>query len=68
MLLDAFPTDCVEDIAKGVAGADVIHRVRAHGGRDCGAIVWESKRTKAWSDEWLRKVRDDQREAGPRSR
>ena len=64
VLLDAFPTDCVEDIPKGVAGADVIHRVRAHGGRDCGSIVWESKRTKAWSDEWLRKVRDDQREAG----
>jgi hypothetical protein len=64
VLQDAFPTDSVEDIPKGVAGADVIHRVRAHGGRDCGSIVWESKRTKAWSDEWLRKVRDDQREAG----
>jgi hypothetical protein len=37
--------------------------VRGGNGRDCGAIVWESKRTRAWSDGWLSKVRADQREA-----
>ncbi len=27
-------------------------------------ILWESKRTKAWSDGWLAKLRDDQRRCG----
>ncbi len=26
-------------------------------------ILWESKRTKAWSDSWLGKLRNDQRAA-----
>ena len=30
-------------------------------GHVCGTIVWESKRTKAWSDGWLIKLKDDQR-------
>jgi hypothetical protein len=29
----------------------------------CGTILWESKRTKNWSDGWLAKLRDDQRTA-----
>jgi hypothetical protein len=64
MLEEEFTSDSIEDVPKGVLGADVLHRVRAGGGRDCGSIVWESKRTKAWSDEWLPKLRDDQRAAG----
>lgn len=27
-------------------------------------ILWESKRTKAWSDGWLAKLREDQRRCG----
>jgi hypothetical protein len=32
-------------------------------GQGCGAILWESKRTKNWSDAWLAKLRNDQRAA-----
>jgi hypothetical protein len=32
-------------------------------GQVCGTILWESKRTKNWSDSWLSKLRDDQRSA-----
>jgi hypothetical protein len=32
-------------------------------GAVCGTILWESKRTKAWSDSWLAKLRQDQRAA-----
>ncbi len=32
-------------------------------GQLCGTILWESKRTKNWSDGWLAKLRDDQRTA-----
>jgi hypothetical protein len=64
LLANAFESDAIEDVAKGVAGADVLQRVRADDGRECGTIAWESKRTKAWSDGWLPKLRDDQRSAG----
>lgn len=60
----AFPLDTLDDVAKGVRGADLVQVVRTPDGRDCGTLLWESKRTRAWSDEWLAKVRDDQREAG----
>ncbi|WP_239507726.1 DUF2130 domain-containing protein, partial [Enterobacter hormaechei] len=33
-------------------------------GQSAGIILWESKRTKAWSDGWLPKLRDDQRRCG----
>jgi hypothetical protein len=45
-------------------GADVIQEVRDGGLRPCGTIIWETKRTKAWSPGWLAKLKDDQREAG----
>jgi hypothetical protein len=64
LLSNAFELDSIEDVAKGVSGADVLQRVRTDDGRECGMIAWESKRTKAWSDGWLPKLRDDQRSSG----
>ncbi len=64
VLTTAFPRDTIEDVGKGAQGADLVHRVRDEEGRECGIIVWESKRTKSWSDEWLVKLRDDQRAIG----
>jgi hypothetical protein len=62
MLKARFPMDSIEPVAKGVRGADIIQRVHARAGQPCGAIAWESKRTKAWNDEWVVKLKDDQRE------
>ena len=61
MLRSAFPTDQIEPVPKGMNGADIIHKVLNRSGRVCGTIVWESKRTKAWSEGWLPKLKDDQR-------
>lgn len=61
VLRRAFPSDRVEPVAKGVRGADVVQRVCTPGGAECGVILWESKRTKAWATDWLPKLRDDQR-------
>ncbi|MCL4338562.1 DUF2130 domain-containing protein [Patescibacteria group bacterium] len=58
-----YPYDEILPVAKGVRGADVLQKVRANNGRDCGAIVWESKRTKAWNNDWIVKLKEDQREA-----
>jgi hypothetical protein len=63
LLAQAFPLDDVVEVPKGMNGADLIQRVRGGDGRDCGGILWESKRTKAWSDSWLAKLRDDVRVA-----
>lgn len=62
MLKARFPVDAIEPVQKGIRGADILHRVYTRGGTVCGTIAWESKRTKAWSDEWIAKLKDDQRE------
>ncbi len=63
LLRGRFPRDLIEPVPKGEFGGDVLHRVLGPAGQTCGAILWESKRTKNWSDGWLAKLRDDQRTA-----
>lgn len=54
-----FPNDEIQEVPKGILGADVIQIVRDVNGRICGKIIWESKRTKAFSQEWITKLKDD---------
>lgn len=63
LLRAKFPRDTIEPVPKGEHGGDVLHRVIGPLGQTCGTILWESKRTKNWSDTWLPKLRDDQRTA-----
>lgn len=63
LLRAKFPFDNVEPVAKGEFGGDALHRVVNPSGQPCGTILWESKRTKNWSDGWLVKLREDQRTA-----
>lgn len=60
-LREAFPQDVIEPVEKGHRGADIRQRVLSSSGRIAGVILWESKRTKAWSDGWLGKLKDDLR-------
>jgi len=57
----AFPTDTVKPVEKGVRGADIEHIVKTQLGNVCGVILWESKRTKAWSHDWTHKLKEDLR-------
>jgi hypothetical protein len=59
-----FPMDAVEPVAKGEFGADLVQRVNGSIGSPAGTVLWEVKRTKAWSDGWLSKLREDQRRCG----
>jgi len=58
-----FPADMIEPVPKGEYGGDILQRVHNLSGQRCGTILWESKRTKNWSDSWLAKLREDQRAA-----
>ena len=61
LLRAKFPHDTIEPVPKGEHGGDALQRVVGPLGQVCGSILWESKRTKNWSDTWLPKLRDDQR-------
>ena len=63
LLSSRFPRDMIQSVPKGEFGGDVLHRVVGPLGQPCGTILWESKRTKNWSDTWLPKLREDQRTA-----
>lgn len=60
----SFPLDGVDPVRKGDFGGDVVQKVAGAMGQTCGTILWESKRTKNWSQGWLAKLRADQRAAG----
>jgi hypothetical protein len=63
LLRAKFPRDTIDPVPKGEFGGDALQRVVSQLGQVCGTIIWESKRTKNWSDGWLTKLRDDQRTA-----
>jgi len=63
LLRARFPHDNIDPVPKGEFGGDALQRVHNPLGQPCGTILWESKRTKNWSDGWLAKLRDDQRTA-----
>jgi hypothetical protein len=59
ILRSIFPFDMISEVAKGVKGADVVHIVRNKLGNDCGTILYESKRTKSFTNEWINKLKAD---------
>jgi hypothetical protein len=61
VLRESFPFDVVEEVGKGIEGADCILTVRNRTGEECGKIIFESKRTKAWSNSWTEKLKTDMR-------
>ncbi len=59
ILRASFPFDLIEEVSKGVRGADVVHTVRNLIGTECGKILYESKRTKSFSNDWISKLKSD---------
>ncbi|MDP3819097.1 MAG: DUF2130 domain-containing protein [Methylotenera sp.] len=65
-LADSFRNDRIEEVKKGVRGADILQTVCTPTGQVCGRIIWEAKRAENWSESWLLKLKDDQRAADAR--
>ncbi|MDR6784121.1 hypothetical protein ABIE26_002490 [Pedobacter africanus] len=64
LLRNTFPFDLVTEVGKGVRGADCVHHIRNQFGQECGKIIYESKRTKDFSMEWIEKLKKDMRSMG----
>ena len=54
-----FPFDTIEEIKKGAFGADCVQTIHTRESQNCGVICYESKNTKAWSDGWVAKLKQD---------
>ncbi len=64
LLQKSFPFDKVSEVGKGIKGADCILTIRNNVGQECGKIIFESKRTKDFSKEWIEKIKADARALG----
>ncbi len=62
LLRDHFPYDLIGEVGKGVEGADCIQTVRNSVGHDCGKVIFESKRAKAFNNVWVEKLKNDMRQ------
>ena len=58
-LKEGFEDDRIRRVAKGTAGADIIHEV-LHNGKVCGKIVYDAKNRNAWRNDYAAKLRADQ--------
>ena len=60
LLSRTYPFDTIEEVPKGVRGADAIQIVINSNQQKCGSIVYESKRTKNFANDWIDKLKQDQ--------
>jgi hypothetical protein len=58
-LKGAFESDRIKRVAKGVAGADIIHEIVRHG-KVCGRIIYDSKNRNDYKTAYASKLRADQ--------
>ncbi|MCX7737311.1 MAG: DUF2130 domain-containing protein [Candidatus Kapabacteria bacterium] len=63
LLKRKFIFDIIEPVPKGMRGADCIQTIRNDIGQECGKIIWESKRTKDWQNNWIDKLKNDKNES-----
>lgn len=64
MLKSSFPFDIIQEVAKGVKGADCVQIIRNEFGQECGKIIYESKRTSSFIMDWIEKLKADMRSQG----
>ncbi len=64
ILRTGFPFDKIVSVGKGVRGADCMQIVCNPFGNECGKIIYESKRTNNFSNDWIDKLKADMRSQG----
>lgn len=58
-LADNFKYDEIQEVGKGDMGADSIQIVNTPQKQNCGTIYYESKRTKTFNEDWIKKFKND---------
>lgn len=61
-LSNSFPLDTVDEIRKGVNGADCMQIINTREHQNCGKIYYESKRSKSFQPIWIEKFKNDIRD------
>lgn len=61
ILRSTFIYDEIVEVPKGTVGADCIQLVKNQMGAEAGKIIYESKRTKNFTNEWIEKLKTDMR-------
>jgi hypothetical protein len=59
-----FPLDAIEEVKKGVRGADVVQNISTRPGHAPIKVLWETKRAKDFSAPWIGKLKEDMRACG----
>lgn len=59
ILKSIHPYDSIERSKAGSNAADVLQILKTTNGSEVGAIYYESKRTKSWSNDWIKKFKLD---------
>lgn len=59
-----FPFDRIEEVSKGIRGADCVQAVINRQQEECGKIIYESKRTANFGGDWIQKLKADMLAAG----
>lgn len=59
ILQNAYPFDEISQSKKGANGADILQQINTQYGVRIGSIYYESKRTQAYSDKWIPKLKND---------
>jgi len=59
-----FKYDDIQEVSKGAFGADCIQTINTLDFQNCGKICYESKNTKTFSNDWIKKLKHDMLESG----
>ncbi|MEX1001299.1 MAG: DUF2130 domain-containing protein [Crocinitomicaceae bacterium] len=63
-LAQLFPFDAIDEVVKGIRGADCMQTVINRSQEPCGKIIYESKRTANFGGDWVEKLKADMLSAG----
>jgi len=63
-LRQLFPFDQIDEVSKGIRGADCLQTVVNKSQEECGKIIYESKRTANFASDWIPKLKADMLSAG----
>ncbi|OIQ24727.1 MAG: hypothetical protein BM555_06980 [Crocinitomix sp. MedPE-SWsnd] len=63
-LRSTFPFDDIDEVSKGIRGADCVQSIKNQNQEVVGKIIYESKRTSNFGGDWIEKLKGDMLAAG----